>query len=153
MEKEYTLFNLSFLIIVGLILIVLSASISYIVATRLVLPKNNGEVPNDKDIVDFTGITYNLGTFTTDLRDTNRTRIIKVDIYIELEDKKAVQQIEERKIQLQDKIITILRSKSAEELKGNEGKQMLSDEIKIGLEKFLSYKIINVYFNEFIIAQ
>ena len=148
MEKEYTLFNLSFLIIVGLILIVLSASISYIIATRLVFAKEGPVV--DEEIIDFTGITVPLGSFTTDLRDNNR-RIARVELVVEVENKKAVDQIEERMIQLQDKIITVLRSKSADELKGNEGKDSLTQELKEGLEEFLSYRIVNVYFNEFIV--
>lgn len=149
MEKEYTLFNLSFLIIVGLILIVLSASISYIIATKVVAP--NEAEPNEQDIVEFTGKTVELGVFTTDLRDTNRNRIVKVEISVEVDDNKATAQIEERYIQLQDKIISILRSKSADELKGNEGKKALSEEIKIGIEEFLSYKVVNIYFKEFIV--
>lgn len=148
MEKEYTLFNLSFLIIVGLILIVLSASISYIIATRVVLPKAGPDV--DEQVIEFTGITVPLGTFTTDLRDNNR-RIVRVELSVEVENKKAVEQIEERKIQLQDRILTILRSKTAEELKGNEGKINLGEELKSGLEEFLTYRIVNVYFNEFIV--
>lgn len=148
MEKEYTLFNLSFLIIVGLILIVLSASISYIIATRVVLPKTGPDV--DEEAIDFTGITVPLGTFTTDLRDNNR-RIVRIELSVEVENKKAIEQIEERKIQLQDRILTILRSKTADELKGNEGKINLGVELKSGLEEFLTYRIVNVYFNEFIV--
>ncbi len=149
MEKEYTLFNLSFLVIVGLILIVLSASISFIVATRIGVTKD--DLPENPDIVEFTGKTVNLGSFTTDLRDTDRNRIVRVEIALEVEDNKAITQIQERKIQLQDRILSILRSKSLEELKGNEGKAELSNELKRELEKFLSYRIINIYFNEFIV--
>lgn len=148
MEKEYTLFNLSFLIIVGLILIFLSASISYIIATRVVLPKTGPDV--DEEAIDFTGITVPLGTFTTDLRDNNR-RIVRIELSVEVENKKAIEQIEERKIQLQDRILTILRSKTADELKGNEGKINLGVELKSGLEEFLTYRIVNIYFNEFIV--
>jgi len=148
-EKEHTLFNLSFLIIVGLILIVLSASISYIIATRVVLPKETNAEENE--VVEFTGKTVELGSFTTDLRDTNRNRIVKVEISVEVESNKAITQIEERQIQLHDSILSILRSKKAEELKGNEGKKALSEELKIGIEEFLSYKVINIYFKEFIV--
>lgn len=148
MEKEYTLFNLSFLIIVGLILIVLSALISFIITTRLVLP--NDVTGRDGEVVDFTGITVPLGTFTTDLRDSTR-RIARVEIVVEVESRKAIEQIEERSVQLNDRIITILRSKTAEELKGKEGRIRLGEEIKNGLEEFLTFKIVNVYFLEFIV--
>ncbi|QNO16426.1 flagellar basal body-associated FliL family protein [Alkalicella caledoniensis] len=150
MEKEYTLFNLSFLIIVGVILIVLSAAISFIIATRVVAPKEVN-VDNDKEIVEFTGKTVQLGAFTTDLRDTNRNRIIRVEISVEVDDNKAIAQIEERYIQLQDQILSILRSKTADELKGEEGKKALSEELKVGIEQFLSHKVVNIYFKEFIV--
>lgn len=150
MEKEYTLFNLSFLVVVGLILIVLSASISYIIATRVVFPKDIAA--NEEDPIEFTGLVTQIGSFTTDLRDnTNRTRVVRVEIAVEVTDKKAIDQIAERKIPIQDKIITILRSKTADELKGDEGKNMLAEELQKGMEELLSYRIVNVYFNEFIV--
>ena len=72
---------------------------------------------------------------------------------MELKDDKAIKELDKFKPILQDKIISILRDKSAEELNGGDSQVKLSQEIRSAFNNILpGAPVISIYFVEFIIS-
>ncbi|WP_350344960.1 flagellar basal body-associated FliL family protein [Proteinivorax tanatarense] len=144
MEKENTLISVSFLVIVGLILIILAASIAYIVARWQIAPPE----PADSDGGEVTGQLVDLGEFITDLADSNR--VVRTEMYIEIEEE-YIEEIDRHNVQIRDKINTIIRSHKTEDLKSDEWEQKLKEDISEGVEHFITGEVVNIYFKSFIV--
>ncbi len=99
----------------------------------------------------FIGKVLPLETFIINLAGSKGRRIAKVNMEIEVEGEQIQEEIEKRKAQVRDIIITLLSNKTFEEVSKREGKDQLRDEIKDTVNAFLTKgKITNVYFTEFI---
>lgn len=99
------------------------------------------------------GPTYSLDTFNVNLADLESRHFLKTTITLELGTPALAKELEKRQPQVRDIIISILREKTAEELKnGNATVQKLKDEIKSRLNNVLtSGQVTAVYFTEFIV--
>ncbi|WP_353892088.1 flagellar basal body-associated FliL family protein [Proteinivorax hydrogeniformans] len=144
MEKENTMISISFLVIVGLILIVLAASIAYIVARWHIAPPD----ANGVDDVAVAGELVDLGEFITDLADSNRH--VRTGIFIEI-DEDYIEEVNEHSVQIRDRINTIIRSHKTEALSSENWEQELKNEISKGIEIFISGEVKNIYFESFIV--
>lgn len=88
-----------------------------------------------------------LETFIVNLAGSKGRRVFKVDLELEVTDKKVVDEIEQRKAQIRDIIIIILSGKTYDQMSAKEGKNQLRDEIKDTVNAFLAKgKITNVFF-------
>lgn len=88
-----------------------------------------------------------LETFTVNLAGSKGRRIFRVDLELEVSDRKVVDEIEQRKPQVRDIIIIILSGRTYDQISSKEGKNELRDEIKDTVNAFLAKgKITNVYF-------
>lgn len=90
------------------------------------------------------------GEITTNLRDPGGRRYIQVDVEIWLSDKKKAKEAEEKKAALRDAILSVLRSKSFDELSGSGGMEALRREIGRRLEPLLEAPV-EVYFKSFLL--
>ncbi|MDK2855163.1 MAG: flagellar protein FliL [Bacillota bacterium] len=99
------------------------------------------------------GPTYSLDSFNVNLADQDSRHFLKTTITLELGTPGVAKELEKRQAQVRDIIISILREKTAEELKdGNATVQKLKDEIKSRLNNVLSSgQVTAVYFTEFIV--
>ena len=98
------------------------------------------------------GPIYPLDPFTVNLVSSNADRYLKCKIDFELDSPALQKEVDKKLPAIRDMIISILSSKSIEEIQTAQGKQKLKDEIKRKINSFLTTgEIRNVYFTEFVI--
>jgi len=107
---------------------------------------------NQKEVTTDIGPIYPLETFIVNLADPRGKKYLKTKLELELDMPIVVQEIDQRLPQFRDTILTILSSKSFEEIQQLEGKYQLRAEIMTMLNQYLtSGEITNIYFTEFIV--
>jgi flagellar FliL protein len=92
-----------------------------------------------------------LDPFTVNLAGGTNYLQTAIAFEIKSENAELAKEIEERKPQINDSVITILSAKSLEQIDTAEKREKLKDEIKKAVDSMLSYgKIERVYFSTFI---
>lgn len=137
--------NILVIIIVILFIIIISFGL-----TILFMQNNNGE--KDESLkVDKNIIMYSFSdSFISNVKDSNK--ILKITVRLELSNSKVEEVINARSPELRNEINLLLRGKTEEDLKGSEGQSNLQKEILSVVRKLLNTdKVLNVYFDEFII--
>ena len=100
---------------------------------------------------EFIGKMIPMETFYVNLAGNRGNRLLKVNMELEVESEKVIEEIDKRKPQIRDIIIIILSSKTFKDLESRQGKEGLRDEIKDAVNSFLTKgKIKHVHFTEFI---
>ncbi|KUJ91474.1 MAG: flagellar basal body-associated protein FliL [Thermoanaerobacter thermocopriae] len=90
------------------------------------------------------------GEFITNLKGDRK--FVKATIKLQVADKNTLKILEERTPQIRDLIIQILRGKTDQDVEGPEGQEKLKNDIKNEINKIIGEgKIVNVYFDEFIV--
>lgn len=133
------------LIVIILLLMIVLGVAFYMMSSRASDPR--GEVLKiDKNIV-----MYSFDeSFVSNIKDSRR--ILKITISIELANKKIEELVKAREPEIRNEINSILRSKNEQNLEGAEGQTKLQKQILESIRSIIkSEKVLNVYFNEFII--
>lgn len=140
------------IIIVVLVLCVLFAVSTLVFVSYLITSRDTGSTPK-KPAEAGMGPTYSLDTFNVNLADRESRHFLRATITLELDTSALTKELQKREPQVRDIIISILRAKTAEELKdGNATAQKLKEEIKSRLNSVLtSGQVTAVYFTEFIV--
>lgn len=108
--------------------------------------------PAEEGVTTDIGPIYPLETFIVNLADPRGKKYLKTKLELELDKPVVVQEIDQRLPQFRDTILTILSSKSFEEIQQLEGKYQLRAEVMAMLNQYLtSGEITNIYFTEFIV--
>jgi flagellar FliL protein len=95
--------------------------------------------------------TVPLGSVVVNVAGETR-RYVKVAVDLGLEDGKATQDVEAKKPQILDLLITVLSAKDVETLSAPEGREALKDEMLAGIREQVGLpKVIRVFFTEFLI--
>lgn len=98
------------------------------------------------------GQTYPIETFIVNLANPLGKRYLKVTMQLELDNPKMTAELDRRMPQLRDAILTILSSKTYEDISTSQGKLRLRSEIVARVNAFLtSGSIRRVYFTEFVV--
>ncbi|MBW2302785.1 MAG: flagellar basal body-associated FliL family protein [Deltaproteobacteria bacterium] len=98
------------------------------------------------------GPIYSLDTFIVNLVDPQGKKYLKVKMELELSSEELRMEVEKRLPQFKDTIITLLSSKTYEDVSSLEGKLQLRAELMAMLNQYLtSGSIVNIYFTEFIV--
>ncbi len=106
------------------------------------------EKTEEKEIM---GKVVPLETFIVNLAESKGRKVAKVNMELEVQGDRVLEEIEKRKAQIRDIIIIILSSKTYEDVSRREGKDALRSEIKDTINSFLVQgKISSVFFTEFI---
>lgn len=135
--------------ILGAVLLVtlLAGAMSYLVAARVAAPPTQQEVKK-KEV----RTTYPAGEYLTNLADMGSRRFIKVKVELVLNDPRAARDLEEKNGALRDVILGVLRSKTYEEVNGEEGMQQLGELIVKRVNLLVAGgKVAGIYFLEFIV--
>lgn len=133
------------LIVVVLLIVIASGVVFFVVSTKALKPKEE-TLKINKNIV-----MYSFDdSFVTNIKDSRK--ILKSVIEVELENKKIEELLKAREPEIRNEINLILRSKNEQDFEGSEGQSRLQKEILESLRKIIKTdKVLNVYFNEFII--
>jgi len=92
------------------------------------------------------------GKFVVNLIDPYGKKYLKVRMDLEMDQEKLKQEVDKRMPQFKDTILTLLSSKTFEDINSFEGKIQLRSEIMQMLNQFLrTGAITNIYFIEFIV--
>ncbi|WP_022850994.1 flagellar basal body-associated FliL family protein [Limisalsivibrio acetivorans] len=99
------------------------------------------------------GELYPFDSFIVNLADPGGSRYLRVTLQVELgQSKELKEEMDARKPQLRDAILTILSSKRFEEVNSSQGKMILKQQITRRLNSLLTKgQVLNVYLTEFVV--
>ena len=97
------------------------------------------------------GPLYSFETFIVNLADPGGTRYLKISMQVELDSEKLNNEMEMRKPQIRDIVLTVLSSKTYAEVSTAQGKLALKQEIIRRINLVLATGAVrNVYFTDFV---
>ncbi len=96
---------------------------------------------------------YSAGDFTTNLApDGGKTRFIKVKVELEIADEKGLEELTRQHAVIRDQILSVLRSKNAEDVSEETGMAALGRHLANRLNGVLKgVEITGVYFTDFVV--
>jgi flagellar FliL protein len=98
------------------------------------------------------GHIYSMDPIVVNLADMDIPRYLKIRIEIESQESKANEEFDKRLPQLKDTIITILSSKTYQEIFDSDGKIKLKETMIEKTNRLLkSFKVKTIYFTEFVV--
>ncbi|MBW2609918.1 MAG: flagellar basal body-associated FliL family protein [Deltaproteobacteria bacterium] len=120
------------------------------------LPKSTGKGKSQSLAAEDTkkdiGPIYSLDNFIVNLVGDRGKNYLKTQLALEMDNLKTKEEIDKQLPKFRDSILTLLSSKSNDDIKSMEGKFQLRAEIISMLNQHLRLgKIVNVYFTEFIV--
>ncbi len=93
-----------------------------------------------------------MDSFIVNLTDAQGTRYLKVTMQLEMSHEMLAAEIDQRLPQIRDEVITLLSSKSFDDVSTIAGKRALKRGILNSMNKYLTTgKVLNVYFSEFVV--
>lgn len=104
-----------------------------------------------EEVEDKMGPTYQLGEYTVNLSRNEGFQYLQTNIVVEVNDSEVIEEIDKRSPQIDDAIISTLRSQSIDEIQepgANVIKQQLADSIN---EVVKNGEINNVWFTQFVV--
>ncbi|MGN7610672.1 flagellar basal body-associated FliL family protein [Magnetococcales bacterium HHB-1] len=108
--------------------------------------------PASKEPKTMVGGIFALAPFVVNLNEERGNRYLKVTIKLEMDNEKLRPELERRKPQLRDLILSILTAKSSAELQALEGKFRLREEIQSRVNNALvNGSVTRVYLTDFMI--
>jgi len=98
------------------------------------------------------GEMFPLDTFVVNLADSGGKRYLRATLQLELAPEQAAETFEQRLPQIRDVILTVLPTKTFEDIRTVAGKSALREEILQRLNTLLNVEgVANIYFTEFVI--
>lgn len=148
-DKNAKLKRILTIILVIIIFLATTSLIAYFVATNVM---SDDDDYDDEEVVNGlreSGEIVQIGDFLTNLADTG---YIKLHIEIEVDSSDVKEEVEDRKSEIQDKIISIIRTKASDEVSGRDGMDELRRNINFELNNMLREgQVIRVYFTDMIV--
>lgn len=107
---------------------------------------------SSKEVMEM-GPVFDVGEFLLNLSPTgNQPRFIRTEIVLEASDKKVITELEKRKPQVRDYIISLIRSRTFEQLRDAAGMELLRLEMMRDVNSLIRKgEVTNVYFVDLII--
>jgi flagellar FliL protein len=110
---------------------------------------NAEEKPEEKKVV--APLTWEFPDLVVNIRGKQSTRVLRCVLHVEVENAKALDELELRDLVFRDEILSILRSKTLEDLE-YPGDEALKRQIRDRLNRMMiSGSLVDVYFKEFLI--
>lgn len=157
--RKSSIFKVLILILVFLVLLIALALGGFIAWTKYVAPiigkgQHGGPDVKEKVVIADTslGPMLPLDPFIVNLSEPAGKRFIKVTMEFELSSRELENEVKNKLPQFKDHIITVLSSKSLEDVITAEGKFKLKEEIMSRVNQNLKTGVIrNVFFTEFVV--
>ena len=90
--------------------------------------------------------------FTVNLADSGQRNYLKVTVALAFEERGLAGELEERKAQVRDLIIDVLRSKAVADVNHSEGTNQLREELIVEINSIISAgEIREIYFTDFLV--
>lgn len=138
--------NRNVILVILLVLVIVLAVVGIVLG--IAFYRNNNASNSNKNHSETFNLT--LQDMYCNIKDSKK--IVKVKITIETNNKNTLELLENKQFLIRDDINKIIRSKTEEELQGDEGQIKLQKEIKESLIKlFDDVAITNIYFDDLII--
>lgn len=143
------------LLVVAVAFVIL-ATVGSAFITYLIFRGDGAQSPNSAEATTTRkelGPTFEVGEFTLNLLSSpNQRRYIRTEIVLEASSKKVISELEKRTPQVRDAIITIVRSRTAEELSTQAGMESLRLDILQAMNALVSKgEVTDVFFINLII--
>lgn len=130
---------------IALLMIVIATGTSYLFMNFFMRSEDN--VVKSEEI----GPTYPLGEFIVNLADTRGYQLIQANIVVEVENEKAIEELDRREPQIRDRINSILRSQRLQDLE-EPGVKALKTQIKEALNNILPDQYVSsVWFTRILV--
>lgn len=151
-ENEEKNGGLMKLIIIAVSIVVILSIIGFVMVRFINPASENGEVANKQvEQSRELGPTYQMGEFTVNFAQANNFQFLKASIVFEVSHDKLIEELNKRKPQLRDLIISVLRSQTPEDIK-SPSTQGIKDEIQNTVNNNLNTgEIKNVWFTQLVI--
>jgi len=141
--------NYKMLTLIIVLVIIITGVASFTFFTYFSVAENSEEKEEFK--IEDIRSTYMVGDFVVNITDNSRINFIRASLVFEIEDNNLIEELEKRKPQLRDTIITTLRSQNETILK-EANAQTIKSIIKNEVNKILkSGEITNVWFTELVV--
>lgn len=94
-----------------------------------------------------------IDTIVVNLSGSNLRRYLKAKVILEVRDEEARGKLETRTIQVKDRLISILSSKTIDDIDSVEGREYIKREIKDSVDVILNMEkaVLQVYFEDFVV--
>lgn len=115
--------------------------------------KKDEKAKGDKKNAEEESVIVPVETVIVNLSGSGGRRYLKAKINLEASDDEVKKKIEAKSVPLKDRLISILSSKTLEDIEGLEGQESLRREIRDAVDAILKMEggVLQVYFTEFVI--
>jgi flagellar FliL protein len=140
------------ILVLLLVLLALGGFIAWKLVT-LKVPLLSGHAPAaaSADAMPKPGIFIAMDNITVNLADTDQSRFLRVKMKLEARDKDAEKRIKANNAQIKDLVITILSSKTFDDVRTPQGKFALKEELAYRINQLVGGHPVNdVYFTDFV---
>ncbi len=145
MAENSTTRRILFMVGLAFLVIVVAGATSFGVLWYMSQP-DNGEAMEEE-----MGPTYELGEYTVNMTGASRYNFLQTTIVIEISEEEVIEEIEERSPQVQDRMISVLRNISDEDL-DEPGVPEVKQSIKDVLNDIVSAgEVRSVWFTDFVV--
>lgn len=139
------------IILIGLVLFLVAMGATYFLMRSLMAPLYPEKEKSETQQELAGGSLISVGEFTTNVSGAEGNHYLKVEVFIEVPDKKLQKSVEEFMPVIKDTILSVLSSKSIADLDVR-NRAVLKQEIQKKLNSVLGSKVVNnVYFTNFIL--
>ncbi len=140
------------ILIVGLALVVLLGAGSFFFLFPRLKGGKAATAPQKASAVEKPGHLYPLEPFLVNLADAEASRYLKIRMELEGSETKPDEEYEKKLPQIRDALLSVLSSKTYQEVLDSEGKRKLKDEVLSKVNPLLThFKFKKVYFTEFVV--
>jgi flagellar FliL protein len=137
-----------FIIIGAAVAVAVGASVGLMVFTN----GNKTEAHKTEKPIAGASVVQAFDPFIVNIYDGQELRYLKLKVEVELSDEKAKSELTDRQAQIRDAILTILTTKTLQDVQYLQGKNQLKQEIMAALTKIVSSgKVRQVFFTDFVV--
>jgi len=112
---------------------------------------DNTTIPEAEDESDEPPVLIDIENITVNLADTDQSRFLRTQIKLEVRNEEAKQKVDENMVKINDMIITILASKTFDQIRTPQGKYALKEDLIYRMNRIVGGKPIkNLYFTDFV---
>jgi flagellar FliL protein len=148
-EKVQKKSNMKLFVIIGVAVVV---AVAASVGIMMVMNGNKAEAHKTEKPSAEAPVVQAFDPFIVNIYDGQELRYLKLKVEVELTDEKAKTELTDRQAQIRDAILTILTTKTLQDVQYLQGKNQLKQEILAAMTKIVTpAKIRQVFFTDFVV--